>query len=224
MNKVAAPRDKAILVVDDEKNIRFTVVHALKSDLFNVDSASSGVEGLQKCGAKRYDLILVDLRMPGMTGLEMLSEIRRDGTEVPPAVIITAHGMAGELFEAASLGAIDYVRKPFSISSIRSAVREVLERFDTDAGAEDRRELRDLLMRAKHRLMLREYDDARSLLEAAAGLDPTSSEAYSLLGLGDLLQDRQSEAIMHFRYALYVDPACRMATDYLAWLSPASDA
>jgi DNA-binding response OmpR family regulator len=222
MNTVASPREKAILVVDDEKNIRFTIVHALKSDHYEVDSASSGAEGLQRCRAKHYDLLLVDLRMPGMDGLEMLSELRRATPDAPPAVIITAHGVARELFAAAALGAIDSMRKPFSIHSVRSMVHEVLGRFDDENNRSESR-AEKLRRQGKLYLMQRHCREASAILEAAARLDPVSSDTFFLLALCDLLENRRKEAIAHLRYAVYVDPNNKVAAEYLAWLAQEED-
>jgi DNA-binding response OmpR family regulator len=177
---------------------------------------------LQKCRSQRYDLLLMDLRMPVMNGLEMLSELRRDESEMPPAVVITAHGGPAELFEAAKLGAIDCVRKPFSIHAIRSRVRDVFDRFANGnlarSGPTD-----SLLTEGKRELMLMQCLRAQPLLEEAAKLEGRSGDASFLLGLCHLLQQRRDEAIAHMRFALYVDPGNAMAADYLAWLARCSN-
>jgi DNA-binding NtrC family response regulator len=220
MSIVTTLPNKTILVVDDEKNIRFAVVHALKGGRFEVDSASSGAEALAKCRAKHYDLLLVDLRMPGMTGLQMLNEVHREGpTEAPPAVIITAHALASELFEAATLGAIDFVRKPFSIQAIRAMVSEIFERLEhEEAVARTPSEAEDMLRRAKIHLMRGRCPEAEPLLKASAALDAASVETFWLLGLCALLQKRADEAITNFRYVLHIDPLNTMAAEYLSWL------
>lgn len=217
MTEWIAPKNKAILVVDDEKNIRFTVVHALKSEQFEVDAASSGVEGLQKFQSRSYDLLLVDLRMPGMTGIEMLREIRRESPELPPAVVITAYGLASQLFEAASLGAIDCVKKPFSIQTIRSLVNDIFDRLDLPAERDGSTPM-EWLRYGKRELMLGHCREAVPFLLKAIELDPTLSEGYSLLGLCSLLDKKQDRSIEHFRRALLLDPANKTAAEYLAWL------
>lgn len=215
-----ASQQKIVLVVDDEKNIRFTVVHALKSDNIVVESASSGVEGLRKYQERNYDLLLIDLRMPGMTGLEMLREIRKMDPASPPAVIITAYGLPEQLLEAASLGAIDYIRKPFSIRTIRSLVDEIFDRinlpFQPPAG-----EGADLyLALGKRDLMLGQPGKAEILLKKAVDVDPWCAEAHLLLGICSLLAEKgRDEPAGHFRRALGIDPANKTASEYLAWLS-----
>ncbi len=207
---------RSILVVDDEKNVRFTVSHALQNEGYDVDAASSGVQGLQKTALKEYDLLLVDLRMPGMTGLEMLREIRRQSRELP-AVIITAYGNPQQLVEAAQLGAIDFVRKPFSIQSIRSIVRGVIDtatsQYDVpprDAGGQ--------LRAGKKAMMLGHIEEARSFLRDSIVSDGEHPEAVILLGVCDLLSGEREEAARHFRRALQIDPSSRTASEYLTWI------
>lgn len=215
-----ASQQKIVLVVDDEKNIRFTVVHALKSDSIVVESASSGVDGLRKFQERNYDLLLIDLRMPGMTGLEMLREIRKMDPASPPAVILTAYGLPEQLLEAASLGAIDYIRKPFSIRTIRSLVDEIFERMELSSQP-PAGESGDLyLALGKRAMMLSERSKAEILLKKTLEVDPWCAEGHILLGICSLLAEKgRDEPAGHFRRALGIDPANKTASEYLAWLS-----
>src|SRR2546429_563720 len=79
-----------ILVVDDEKNIRLTIQHSLVAADYEVDTAANGLEGLEKFRDDHYDLILMDLRMPQVNGIEMLREIREKDKHTA-AVVITAY-------------------------------------------------------------------------------------------------------------------------------------
>lgn len=215
-----ASQQKIVLVVDDEKNIRFTVVHALKSDNVIVESASGGVEGLRKFQERNYDLLLIDLRMPGMTGLEMLREIRKTDPAFPPAVIITAYGLPEQLLEAASLGAIDYIRKPFSIRTIRSLVDEIFERMELPSQPPAGEGAELYLALGKRALMLGEPGKAEIFLKNALGTDPWCAEGHLLLGICSLLEEKErDEPAGHFRRALGIDPANKTASEYLAWLS-----
>jgi len=212
------PRNRHVLIVDDEKNIRFTVAHALKSDNLEVDSAASGVEGLRKVREREYDLLLVDLRMPGMTGLDMLREMRKALPNAPPVVIITAYGVPEQLLEAASLGAIDYVRKPFSIQTIRSVVGEMFERQQSP------REPVGTAMYyigcAKRELMSGRCRQAAEWLLQAVRIEPGNTHAHVLLGICTLLDGGDHHmAAGHFRDALTIDPSDNTASEYLAWIS-----
>jgi DNA-binding response OmpR family regulator len=211
-------KQKRILVVDDEKNIRFTVVHSLQNEELQVDSASSGVEGIKRFAEQQYDLLLIDLRMPGMTGIEMLREIRRGQHELPPAVIITAYGVPQQLVEAAQLGAIDYVRKPFSIQAIRATVRDIIDRARLpDDFIPSTPE--EFLCKGKQELMLGKRNEALSHFQRAVELDSGLIEGLLLLGLGNLLEGSKSDARNWFRQALACDPANKTASEYLAWLA-----
>jgi DNA-binding NtrC family response regulator len=206
-----------ILVIDDEKNVRFTVIHALQNDGYQVDAASSGVDGLQKASQIPYDLLLVDLRMPGMTGVEMLRELRRQHTQVP-AVIITAYGIPRQLVEAAELGAIDCVRKPFSIQTIRHIVRDVIETCtlpdDFVPGTAN-----EHLMMGRHEMMNGRLETAKTFLEKAAELSPDRAEIHILLGVAAYLRGGIEAATSCFERALTIDPSSKTASEYLTWLA-----
>jgi DNA-binding response OmpR family regulator len=208
-----APR---ILVVDDEKNVRFTVTHALRSDGYTVDSAASGTEGLERTSQERYDLILVDLRMPGMTGIDMLRELRRRDPEMP-AVIITAYGVPQQLVEAAELGAIDCIHKPFSIQTIRAVVHEVLGREGVVENAVAQPEVSELIRRAKCAIMHRALDEAHALLEEAIAISSNDGDLYLLAGIVSLLRHDGESARERFRKALQIDPTNKNASEYLAF-------
>jgi CheY-like chemotaxis protein len=209
---------KRILVVDDEKNIRFTVVHSLQGDDFQVDAASNGIEGIRLVSEHRYDLLLIDLRMPGMTGIEMLREIRRIRTELPPAILITAYGVPQQLLEAAKLGAIDYIRKPFSIQTIRSTVNDIFSRFQMPEEVEPE-SATDFVRKAKRDMMMGHRPEAHSELQRAIELDPQMNEAYTLMGLNALLNDDVSTARDYFQTVLMREPTNRSASEYLAWIA-----
>ena len=208
-----AVSDRRILVVDDEKNVRFTVAHALRSDGYTVDSAGSGTEGLDRTSSIRYDLILVELRMPGMTGIDMLRELRQRDPAMP-AVIITAYGVPQQLVEAAELGAIDCIHKPFSIQTIRSVVREVIDRAEHGLAAQTAEEH---VREAKRAIMRGEVDKAHAELERAIELDPHNGEPHLLDGIVSLLKRDGETACEHFRTALQIDPTNKNASEYLAF-------
>jgi CheY-like chemotaxis protein len=209
---------KRILVVDDEKNIRFTVVHSLKSDDIQVDSASNGVEGVQMVGTCRYDLLLVDLRMPGMNGIEMLREIRRICPDLPPAVIITAYGIPQQLLEAAELGAIDYIRKPFSIQTIRAIVRDIFDRVSMPDDFAPQT-ANDYLGLARRAIMTGKREESHSFLRKVLELEPSMTDAHILLGILALLKPDYNQARDCFRHVLHYDPTNKTASEYLAWIA-----
>jgi two-component system nitrogen regulation response regulator NtrX len=115
-----------ILVVDDEPAIRDTMRMTLEYDGHEVLAAGSGQEALAMAERESPDLVFLDIKMPGMDGLDVLSRLR--GTnETLPVVIISAHGTAATALEAGRLGAFRFIEKPLTKDYVLDAVREGLE-------------------------------------------------------------------------------------------------
>lgn len=128
-----------ILVVDDERNIRLTLSRVFEGMGFAVHTARNGPEALGIVNRERVDLALVDLMLPGMDGLTLLRRIRVHAPQVP-VVVFTAHGSAEVAAEAIKLGAVDFVRKPFTPREIRALVRKIMDPSSDEpavAGARD---------------------------------------------------------------------------------------
>jgi DNA-binding response OmpR family regulator len=116
-----------ILVVDDEPHIR-RVLHAmLGKEGFDVVLASEGSEGLRAIASGRIDLVILDLMMPGATGLEILAKIRTDPRNADtPVIILTAKGQDADREAAFAGGADDFLTKPFSPKKLVARIREIL--------------------------------------------------------------------------------------------------
>ena len=115
-----------ILVVDDEKHIRDSCITLLRRMRFDAEGAASGVEALEKIGKEAYDLVLLDVRMPGMEGIEVLRRARKIAPDLL-VVILTGHGTADTAREAEELGAVGFVRKPISIEDLAKSIDEALD-------------------------------------------------------------------------------------------------
>lgn len=125
-----------ILVIEDEPNLRNGLEHNLQLDGYTVQCAATGDEGLELANQGSFDLILLDLMLPGIDGLEILERIRKDGARTP-IIIISAKGMDHEKVAGLELGADDYVTKPFGLAELAARIRAVLRRTrddDEDAG------------------------------------------------------------------------------------------
>lgn len=118
---------KKILVVDDEKNARLLLGEALTGAGYDVLVAVDGEHALEKVQESHPDLVLMDMKLPGMDGIEVLRRLRSIAHEVP-VVMITAHASVETAIEAMKLGAVDYVRKPFTPDQIRDAIARALAR------------------------------------------------------------------------------------------------
>jgi DNA-binding NtrC family response regulator len=116
---------RRLLVVDDEKNIRLTLSQTLASDTTTVETAVNGEEALQRLEGSSYDLMLLDLKMPGMDGLEALRRARQLRPQLP-VIVLTAHGTVESAVEAMRIGAANFIQKPFSPREIRSVVEQAL--------------------------------------------------------------------------------------------------
>ena len=116
-----------ILTVDDSMSIRQAIKLTLSGANFKVDEAENGAEGLKKAEAGAYDLILTDLNMPVMNGLEMIQEIRRRGVLVGvPIVFLTTESDATLKEQAKAAGATGWLTKPFLPDQLLRVVGKVL--------------------------------------------------------------------------------------------------
>ena len=116
-----------ILVIEDEPNLRDGLKHNLEMDGYVVDTAATGTEGMSKALENGHTLILLDLMLPGVDGLEILRKLR-DGGSNTPVIIISAKGMDHEKITGLELGADDYVTKPFGLAELSARIRAVLRR------------------------------------------------------------------------------------------------
>ncbi len=121
------PQEAHILVVDDEGAIRYSISKTLQRLGYQVHTAETGEEALEMMQRQEYDVVLTDIRMPGLTGVELLARIKE---EAPDAVVILLTGYASleTAIESLRLGAHDYLVKPSSSQDIRNSVAEGLER------------------------------------------------------------------------------------------------
>jgi len=124
-----------ILVVDDNQDVRELIVHILKNAGFEVSEASDGEKALQILSAISFDLVLLDVMMPGISGLEVLQKIRT-GTNKKirdiPVMMLTAKSSINDVDQALAIGANSYVVKPFRSNSIKEKVQALLDQPNND--------------------------------------------------------------------------------------------
>jgi two-component system response regulator RegX3 len=120
-------RQIRVLVVEDEEAIREDLIDVLVFHGYDVDSAAEGPEGLDKALTGRFDLILLDIMLPGMDGYEICDRIRAKD-RYQPIIMLTAKSSDEEIIHGLKLGADDYVPKPFSVQQLVLRVEAVLRR------------------------------------------------------------------------------------------------
>jgi DNA-binding response OmpR family regulator len=119
-----------ILIIEDEERIAGFLARALEAEGLGVDVAGDGGRGLTQALSARYDLLILDLLLPGRDGLEVLSELHRNRAELP-VLILSARGDLKTRLRGFELGAVDFVPKPFALDELLARVRVQLRRIPT---------------------------------------------------------------------------------------------
>ncbi len=114
-----------MLVVDDNADLRHNLAQQFAAEDFDVDTAVDGTDALKKIGEDNYDIVLLDLKMPGMDGMEVLREIKRTAKN-PHVIMLTAVADVATAQECVKLGAKDYVSKPYDPEDLLHIVIKVL--------------------------------------------------------------------------------------------------
>ncbi len=119
---------KSILVVDDEKNQREILETILSGEGYDVTTASSGEAAMKFVDSRRFDLVLTDLKMTGMSGLELLKELTNFDKSII-VILLTAHGSVDSAVDALRLGAFDYLQKPYDREKLLDTVSRALNKL-----------------------------------------------------------------------------------------------
>ncbi|WP_105614873.1 response regulator transcription factor [Vallitalea okinawensis] len=124
-------KQKNILVVDDEAHIRELLRYNLENSGYVVEEAESGEDALQKIGEQTFDLVLLDVMLPGIDGLEVLRKIRQENDQRNlPVILLTAKGEEIDKVVGLELGADDYIAKPFGIYELQARIKTVFRRLE----------------------------------------------------------------------------------------------
>ena len=123
---------RSVLVVEDEPTVRETLAEALAEDGLTVTTAANGPEALERFRADRPDLVLLDLMLPGMSGIEVCRVIRAESSI--PILMLTARDSELDKVLGLELGADDYVTKPFSLRELQARIRALLRRTEGTTG------------------------------------------------------------------------------------------
>jgi two-component system phosphate regulon response regulator PhoB len=130
---------RKVLIVDDEPDIVEFVQYNLRKEMYETLSAGDGLKALQLARSQRPDLVLLDLMLPGMDGLEVCRRLKAErDTAGIPIIMLTAKGEEADIVAGLEIGADDYVPKPFSMRLLLARMKAVLRRVSAAADAEPR--------------------------------------------------------------------------------------
>src|SRR6201993_5481015 len=171
---------KRILIVDDEPNVRLNYRITLELEGYQVDETGLSTEALKKVKVDKFDLVILDMRMPRMGGLDVLAAMRAQRV-MTPAIIITAFSDVPNAVRAIQLGASDFLQKPLRPEDLRRVVHEVLARNDQSKAPE----LADFKRSADEARRLMQSGDlvaAKGHVLHAIELNTNSPDSFNLAG------------------------------------------
>jgi DNA-binding NtrC family response regulator len=201
-----------ILIVDDEKNLRLTMTMCLEPLGYEIGTADDGEDALRQLDNQEFDLILLDIRLPGMDGLDVLRRVVKQHPDIP-IVMVSAHGTVESAVEAMKLGAVDFIEKPFTPHELRTVVKQVLDREqleETQAIDYD-----SSIQLAKRYVSRRQFNTAIEHVKQAIAADPSRPEAFNLLGALQEIMGERSNAVKNYRVAVNLDPTYKPAQENL---------
>lgn len=192
-----------VLIVDDEANVRLNYRITLETEDYEVFEADSAASALQQFLEHSFAVAVLDMRMPGMDGLELLAKMREAGITVP-AMIVTAYSDVPHAVKAMKLGAIDFLQKPLRPEDLRRIVAEIVKRH-----APQKEHLAETfnshIVAAKRCLNLRSFALARIHLVKALELNTKSVEAFNLAGVLAEMLDDHDKAKKYYGQAIKLD-------------------
>ena len=194
----------SILIVDDEAGVRASLGAVLRDEGYAVDTAESGEDCLDRAGRQPYDVILLDVWLPGMDGLDTLERLRERRVEAQ-VIMISGHANIESAVRATKLGAFDFIEKPLSLEKTVLAVRNALR--------QRRLEVENLALRARvdrRLVMIGESDAMTRLREQIAMAAPTNGRVLisGENGTGKELVARQIHALSRRRNGPFIEVNC----------------
>jgi two-component system nitrogen regulation response regulator NtrX len=169
-----------ILIIDDEKPIRRTVAEILEFEKYKVDQAEDGEQGLNMIKNKKYDLVLCDIKMPKMDGIDVLNEVQKMD-EIVPMVMISGHGTIETAVDALKKGAFDYIPKPPDLNRLLVTVRNALEK---NILVEETKVLRKKLNNIKGSDIIGNSESIQKVKDIIAKVAPTDARVLITGGNG----------------------------------------
>ena len=172
---------KRILIVDDEPNVRLNYRITLELEGYEVDETGLSTEALKKMKVDKFDLVILDMRMPRMGGLDLLAAMRGQRIAIP-AIIITAFSDVPNAVRAIQLGASDFLQKPLRPEDLRRVVQEVLARNDRSGKKSEAADFERTAGEARRLMQLGDLVAAKGFVLHAIELNTNSSDSFNLAG------------------------------------------
>jgi two-component system nitrogen regulation response regulator NtrX len=196
----------SILVVDDEPGVRSSISGVLKDEGFDVDTASSGEECLERANGAAYDVIVLDIWLPGLDGLTTLQRLRERQID-SQVVIISGHGNIESAVRAIKMGAYDFIEKPLSLEKTVLVVRNALRQRDLEA---ENRFLRAKVDRQQEHTMVGESPAMNKLRDHVSLAAPTNGRVLILgeSGTGKELVARTIHLSSRWKNGAFVEVNC----------------
>ncbi|NPV57538.1 MAG: response regulator transcription factor [Anaerolineae bacterium] len=176
-----------ILIVDDEKSTRLVIGRALQLSGYLIDTAENGKQALERLETTCYDVMLLDLKMPEVSGIQVMDVVRERYPELK-MIVLTAHASLDSAITAVKTGAVDYLLKPQSITQIDAAIQRVLKKGVNQA---QRQHLIDIMAEAMETLQAQ---------NSAAPLDVTKQNRLGApIELNGMLFDPEQRTVISYR-------------------------
>lgn len=177
------------LVIDDTKNIRMLLKTCLEIEGHDVYIASDGNEALELMSSDKFDLIFMDIKMPKISGTEVLRKMRDLGISTP-VIIMTAFGTVKNAVECTKLGAISYLQKPFTSEKVKNVLKET-----GFSNVIQEKESLSKFVEIEASLKQDHYTQALELIKEELGKDPLNPKIYKLLSKACLGLGNKNESI-----------------------------
>jgi len=163
-----------ILVADDTKNIRLLLKNCLEIESHEVQIAADGLQALELLKSEKFDLVFLDIKMPEISGTEVLKRIREQGIDTP-VIIITAFATVKNAVECTKMGAVSYLQKPFTADKVRLVLKEISNKNTGD------KDTKNFIEQAENLINQDKFDKALVLLKKAISSDPSNAKVFLLL-------------------------------------------
>jgi DNA-binding NtrC family response regulator len=172
---------KRILIVDDEPNVRLNYRITLELEGYQVEETGVSTEALKRLKVEKFDLAILDMRMPRMGGLDLLAAMRAQRVRTP-AIIITAFSDVPTAVRAIQIGASDFLQKPLRPEDLRRVVQEVLTRNDQLEGKGNGADFERSVSEARRLMQTGDLGAAKSHVLHAIELNTNSADTFNLAG------------------------------------------